>query len=499
MKNGNSPSMFQRAAEATQYLITGIKPDTWMSPLQPLDPGLPEVVARQYDYSVGRNINYTPRAGEFNSFNNLRSMALNCELLRLGIETRKDQMDALKWQFKLKVDDAKANLKDPRITELTKFFEMPDKINDWSSWQRSILEEVFVTDATSIYRRMNRGNKLYALEQIDGSTIFPLIDAGGRRPIAPSPAYQQILKGQPKVDYTSNDLIYAVRNVRVYTPYGFSPTEQVIQSARTEIERMKSQYLYFTAGSTPDTYATMPADMSNEQTKAFEQRLNGLLSGNLEDRRKIPVFMHGTTVAQIKQPPLKDDFDEWLARKICYALSLPPTAFTKQMNRATADSAKESASEEGLEPVKLWIKRIIDRVVFENFGYDDIEFAWTEEKEQDLKEAADIDQGYVKTGIKKINEVRDALGLEPVEGGDVNLVLTPTGYVEITERPPPPPDLSGGPDGDVTDPNAPPKPGDDKKPAPDAKPKPTQAEAAAAAKLKKKENLLRYYAIQRSQ
>jgi hypothetical protein len=39
-----------------------------------------------------------------------------------------------------------------------------------------------------------------------------------------------------------------------------------------------------------------------------------------------------------RREALKDDFDEWLARVICFAFSLPPTAFTKQVNRNTAEN-----------------------------------------------------------------------------------------------------------------------------------------------------------------
>jgi hypothetical protein len=38
-----------------------------------------------------------------------------------------------------------------------------------------------------------------------------------------------------------------------------------------------------------------------------------------------------------------DEADEWLARVICYAMNLPPNAFVKQQNRATAGTAQEVA------------------------------------------------------------------------------------------------------------------------------------------------------------
>jgi hypothetical protein len=43
---------------------------------------------------------------------------------------------------------------------------------------------------------------------------------------------------------------------------------------------------------------------------------------------------------------------------VCYAFSLPSTAFTRQVNRATAETAQEAALAEGLAPLMGWVKRL---------------------------------------------------------------------------------------------------------------------------------------------
>jgi hypothetical protein len=55
-------------------------------------------------------------------------------------------------------------------------------------------------------------------------------------------------------------------------------------------------------------------------------------------------------VVQTKEPQHKDDFDERLARIICFAFSVPPQWATKVMNRATADNQSAQSEEDGLEP-----------------------------------------------------------------------------------------------------------------------------------------------------
>ncbi|MGH7033808.1 MAG: hypothetical protein ACREFL_08780 [Stellaceae bacterium] len=57
---------------------------------------------------------------------------------------------------------------------------------------------------------------------------------------------------------------------------------------------------------------------------------------------------------------MKDVFDEWLARVICFAFSIPPSALVAQVNRATAETAQDTALSEGLAPLQLWVKRLIE-------------------------------------------------------------------------------------------------------------------------------------------
>ena len=405
-----------------------------MSPLQPLPPYLPNTDARQFDYRVGRNLYYLPRGDQAIGFPLLRGIADGCDLVRFAIETRKDQLCSLSWAFKPKFD-SDVNDADPdsdeRIKLLDDFFASPDKKNSWRDWLRLLLEEVFVTDALTIYRRQTRGGKLYSLELIDGSTIFPLLDEGGRVPDAPMPAYQQILKGVPKADYSTDELIYAPYTKRVYKVYGYPIVEQVINAAQTEIERMKSQLAFFTAGSYPDKYVVMPDGMSPEKVLQWERRINDMLAGDFNARRKMPFMVHGTEIKELKSPALKDDFDEWLARKICYAFSLPVTAFIKSNNRATATAEKERALEEGLAPLQQFVKLIIDRIVQENFGFKDLEFAWSVESDIDPQVQAEIDASDIKSGIRSINEIRAERGLDPVPGGDEPMALSASGWVPL--------------------------------------------------------------------
>ena len=438
MTTSTAPGMLTRAFQAARYTVTGIKPDTWMSPLQPLVPYEPITSGRQWDFAVGRNLFYTPRGDQRFKFWELRNLARDSEMVRLAIETRQDQMDALEWDV-LPIDEKSGDKNDPRIKEIKNWLAKPDGIHDWQGWLRVILEELYVTDAVTLLPRFTRGGGFYGLDLMDGTTIFPIIDENGRQPQPPNPAYQQILKGVPKVDYTSDELLYLPRKVQINTPYGYSAVEQIAMSAKTDMERIKYQLAYFTEGSMPDTYMTAPENMTADQIKMFEEHFNATLAGNPTGRRQVPIVPNGMEMKQLKEPDLKNDFDEWIWRKVALAFKLAPTPLIKQMNRSSSEADKERGEDEGLAPIMVWTRRLINSSINKYFGFDDLQFIWAETRDQNPQEAADIDAELVRNGILTINEVRQSRGLAPVDGGDTPMLATATGYVPINQPPAPQP------------------------------------------------------------
>jgi hypothetical protein len=426
---------------ATAYMkgdkttISDITSETVFSPLQPLTPFSPQVTGRTWDYQAGTNIQFQPRgygSGRL-SFAKLREISLSCELLRLGIETVKDQISSFGWQF-VPREDSKWGPEDKRIEELTQFFRKPDKIQSLDSWIRMALEEFIVTDALSIYRPKDRVGRPYAFEILDSQTIKPLIDADGRRPMPPDPAFQQIIRGAPRVNYTQDELLYAPRNLLSYNPlYGYSIVETVLISAHTSLYRAKYQQAYFTEGSVPDAFGEMPAGMTPDQIATFEDRFNNILSGNAGQRKQVPMLPSGSKIVQMKEPIIKDMFDEWLARIICFSLGLAPTAFIHQNNRATADSEKERATSEGQGPKIKYIKEILDELIAD-FGPEyaqNVEASVRETKNPDQNEQSTIEDRNVRNATATINEVRAGRGLDPIEGGDVSMFATANGYVPL--------------------------------------------------------------------
>lgn len=405
-------SLIQRVSGALNYVIRGVTHNDWFSPNQPIQPVAQEqAVGRQYDYAVGHNLRITPRQGEGNggiTYTELRSLADSHDLTRLAIETKKDQLSRQKWAIKYK--DGRKN--DSNIEAVKDFFKFPDKINTHQQWLRMIIEDLLVIDATAIYPRQNRGGGIYSLDLIDPATINKMIDSGGRTPMAPSPAYQQILKGVPAVDYSVDELFYSNRNKRTNKLYGFSPVEQIVLTINMALRRQASQLEYFTSGTVPDAIMEVPQDWTPDHIAQFQKYWDSILSGDTAERRKARFVPNGAKYTETKTQLLKDEFDEWLAKIVSFAFSISSQALTKTMNRASAEVSVDTAIEEGLLPWMEHIKQIHDYIIEKYLGFSDIEFTWEQERSIDPKIQADIDNIYVTLGVYDVKYIQHRMGID---------------------------------------------------------------------------------------
>ena len=141
------------------------------------------------------------------------------------------------------------------------------------------------------------------------------------------------------------------------------------------------------------------------------------MSGNLARRRQTKFMPADFKLIEARQPPLKDQYDEWLARIICYAFSVPVSPFVTQVNRATGETLRQQATQEGLVPLKAWVKNALDHVIQVCMNEPALEFVWVGDDAIDPLEQAQTLQILVGAGIKTREEARADLGLAPAAAG----------------------------------------------------------------------------------
>jgi hypothetical protein len=448
-------------------IIDSINVSNWQGPNQPMSPIAPTgTLPRTMDYPFGSNLFFQPRAEQPGSpdFNQLRMLA-QYDIVRLCIETRKVQIIEMPGQWRVKRQPGEKrkdydgrNGKDERVEFLANFFQMPDHEHSEKQWMNMVVEEILVTDALSIWPVMNQDSELIALRLIDGGTIKPLHDPQGWRPDPPNPAFQQIVKGSPAINMTAAlcddcakkgwhadpskpdgkgtclPLVYRPFNPTVNKFYGWSPVEQIIHTIMIGMNRMVSQASLYTEGNLPEAIVGLPNEWGLEQVKSFQAFFDEL-AGNVSIKRRVRFVPGDAKFVQTKDPMIKDERDDWLARICCYAFSVAPNALTKMMNRASAQQIQQSAIEEGKLPMLGQLAELKTYLAHQYFGPDfaDIEYAYNTDQQSDPAVQSKINDTNIRNGSRSINEVRDDDGLDPVPGGEKCYVFLPTGPVSLED------------------------------------------------------------------
>jgi hypothetical protein len=439
---GGAYSLTIQPAAGQPASITQGNPSDWFGPLNPLAPiAPPDVKGRILDFPSGYNLNIRPRAYSNITFDMLRAFADRYDILRLLIETRKDQMSRLQWNIVPR--DSKLTKRgaemppelQTRIQKVYDFFLMPDQENFWGDWLRLLLEDLFVIDAPTIYRRMTYGGELYALQPLDGGTIKRVIDNWGNTPEAPAPAYQQVLKGYPAVDYTTEELIYRPRVRRTNQIYGYSPVEQVVMTINIGMRRQAWQLESFTEGNIPEALIGTPDTWTPDQVRQFQDWFDSMLQGNTGERRRARFVPGDVAKSYVPTKPteLFGAAEEWLLRVMCFAFNISPQPFVQMMNRATSETAQETAALDGLAPIQNWVKGLMDFLLIKDFKSPDLEFKWLEEDELDPNIKSQIIDREQAAGRLTYNESRREQGLDPVDhpNADRPMFKAATGWTPI--------------------------------------------------------------------
>jgi hypothetical protein len=420
----------KKLTQAVSYGLSG----GWFTPEMPLNPQQQQTAGRRYDYLPGFNISTQPRRDSGIDFFQLRNLAGYYDILRIIIDKRKDQICSFDWSIVpsdaqvgvIPDDETKA-----KIDYVSEFLRTPDGRLSWSRWLRMLCEDYIVLDGIALWP-IYEGKKLKRIETIDPATIKLVIDESGRRPEPPYPAYQQVLHGVPTSDYQKDELLYFISNPASNRLYGLSKVEQVVITIQIGLRREISQLQFFTEGNLPAAIVGVPDTWTPVQIAQLQQAFDAMLAGNTAERARLK-FIPGdaSKIMQLRseEATLKAEFDEWIVRILCFNLGISPQPFTKQMNRATAQTAQEEARDEGLGPSLSFLKEVMDTIIHKALKVEGVEFKWNMEQDTDPATQATIDDTYIRNGTWSIDEVRQRQGLEATGMG--NAVYLPTGPVPL--------------------------------------------------------------------
>ena len=339
------------------------RPPEWMSspfppghplapaPVNPVRPETGRAEPRLYELPVSSNINIA--TAPFVPWRIL-DQAADLPLFRKCIERRKNVADMdfavvvdpragarealLAGQHEKDVEAAMRTKHAAEIVRISDFLVEPDPQNnqDWAAWGKALMENRLRYDAAVVYPHRTWGGDV-ALRVITGKTIKPLLDDYACRPGDGAVAFQQILYGFPRSEFTatvvtdsqgrqtvpgfaSDELIYDRTIWRPESPYGMPATEIALLDGILWMRRFGWMMAEYTEGTVPEMYLETSAetDWSTRQWEAWLQALNDGLAGNTAERLKLKLFPPGVKAVQSADIPerYKPEYDMFLIKLV---------------------------------------------------------------------------------------------------------------------------------------------------------------------------------------
>ena len=127
---------------------------------------------------------------------------------------------------------------------------------------------------------------------------------------------------------------------------------------------------------------------------------------------------------------------EAIKAQILAVLDVPPAkiGYMESANRSNSKEQDKSFRSESIMPLQYIVESALsDQLLRNTLGLRHTLFKHVEADVRDRQEQAELWTRYVQNGIMTINEVRGALGMMPIEGGDIAFVMAPTGAVPVVD------------------------------------------------------------------
>ncbi|MBM9509984.1 phage portal protein [Streptomyces sp. KK5PA1] len=405
----------------------------------------------------------------------LRDAAAAGGIPRRCIEIRKSDISTLDWAITITKDavaqaeadnpsqsraDIEGDLRKslgPEIGRCTAFWERPDpgQDEDWIEWVSKLLEEHLVLDALAIYPRRTYGGDLYAMEIIAGDTIKPLRDYRGGKPAPPNPAYQQMLWGFPRGEYTADaeadgtipngypadTLIYKRRNVRASSPYGFSPVEQCLEDLDVWLRRRAWIRAEYTDGTVPAGLLRNTANngWTPAQVLEYETALNDAWSGQTLERHRMRILPPGFELEPLADVAerYKPEYDLFLLKQLAnhFSTTIAELNFTETGGLGSAgyhEGQSDIRERSATMPLYRWIQALITQISRRHLGMpSQLEFRILGLEEEDEAAADQVAQNRIQWGRMTLNEDRDRTGMPryTFPEADKPMVMTTRGVI----------------------------------------------------------------------
>jgi SPP1 gp7 family putative phage head morphogenesis protein len=237
-------------------------------------------------------------------------------------------------------------------------------------------------------------------------------------PAPPTPAYYQLIHGQPWNWYTDQDISYEMFRPQEDAPFGTTPMETILLTANTDLRFQWHFLQMFTEGSVPAGFIEVPPDISSpDQVAEWQDYWDAMVMGDQAKLHQLLAVPAGTKVITTRPEAFDPTFPEYLMMRTCAAHGVVPqdVGLIKDVNRANGETQTDIQFRVNTLPWVMWIEGILTRYLRHDIGLPvQVKLNTGRDKEDRLRDAQAW-KIYIETGMASADEGRsEVLGL-PVD------------------------------------------------------------------------------------
>lgn len=328
--------------------------------------------------------------------------------------------------------DSRTRIKNSELKVLKDFF---DRQQDFIYQLRRIYKDLLLYGDAFMYVVPDKARRPHSLKRLQPNTIAIKANENGQ-----VTGYVQF---DPN-DHTSTKYKlfspYEILHFRIDDPnndlYGLSPLESLEWAVAADIYAQQYNAAFFQNSGITGTIISVNGVDPDEIARNRQFLMDNYTGPQAAHK---PIFLEGQSVTVDKAVSSHTDMGflegrRFILMEILAVLDVPPAkiGIMESANRSNSKEQDKSFRAESVSPLQYIVESVINaQFVQPVLGVKHTIFVHSEGDTRDATELMDYYTKGIAWGVYNSNEVRAKMGMAPVEGGDVNGIMAPTGFVPL--------------------------------------------------------------------
>ena len=348
------------------------------------------------------------------SYEVLRRIVKSVHAARICINVLKDKVAKTKWV--IQPVNPREQVDPERIKQVEQIFKYPNPNESFRTMLDKVLEDLLALDTVFIEKVRYSDGTLAGLYPVDGATIRPVFnDKGQQDVIVPLPdtdgetkflpvSYVQIesvspyggpTSGEVKAAWPKKDMVHFNMHPQGSMEdfgYGQSPIESVLGVITNILNADNYNSTYFEEGAFPPAIIQLKANIDPRELENLREYLYSELNGRFHR----PAVFAGDMDMDVKDLKTLTQRDMQFMDYMTFMIKLLAAAFglsgqdvglSGDINYTDSNVQKDLSQAKGYGALLTLVSEEFNQqIIWKDFGYTDIEFAWINPDTEDPKE-----------------------------------------------------------------------------------------------------------------